>query len=307
MQKWILLALLSVAWGVAFMFQDMAVSDAEPLTATAIRLVVAASIAWAAMRIAGERLPHDGRRLALIFLLGLAGNTMPFTLITWGQETVKSSVAGILVAIVPLVTLVLAHFFVKGEHLTRRRGAGFALGFAGVVVLLGPEAMADFSYGAEGVAGYFYVLAGAICFGIAPVLAAHLPETRPLTAAAGVLIAAAATCVPAAFLFESPVQWPGSGESWWGIAALAVAITPLATWAYFRLVARAGPAFLSLFNYFNPLVAVVCGVLFLDESIRWTAFAALGLIFLGVTLSEWRKVVQTAETLSEEVAPAAHG
>lgn len=303
MQKWILLGLLSVAWGVAFMFQDMTVSAAEPLTATAIRLTAAAALAWAAMRIAGERLPRNARRLGLIFLLGLVGNTMPFTLITWGQETVDSSVAGILVAIVPLVTLVLAHFFVKGEYVTPRRGVGFLVGFAGVVVLLWPEASAKLSEGAEGMAGYLYVLAGAVCFGVAPVLAARLPETRSLTAAAGVLIAAALTCIPAAFLFESPVEWPGSPDSWIGIAALGVAITPIATWAYFRLVALAGPAFLSLFNYFNPLVALFCGVLFLDETVGATAIAALGLILVGVTLSEWRKVVKTAEALAEEVAP----
>jgi drug/metabolite transporter (DMT)-like permease len=72
----------------------------------------------------------------------LVGNLLPFSLITWGQRSIDSGLAGILMAVMPLATLGLAHLFVPGERLTGHRVGVFCFGFVGVVVLIGPEALA---------------------------------------------------------------------------------------------------------------------------------------------------------------------
>ena len=63
--------------------------------------------------------------------MGLVGNALPFSLISFGQTQVGSGVTGILMAVMPLATLVLAHFFVPGERMVARTAAGFGIGFAG--------------------------------------------------------------------------------------------------------------------------------------------------------------------------------
>ena len=69
--------------------------------------------------------------------MAVFSNALPFTLLAWGQRQVTSGFAGITMAVVPLLVLPLAHVFVPGERLTPRKAAGFAIGFAGVVVLIG--------------------------------------------------------------------------------------------------------------------------------------------------------------------------
>src|SRR4051812_23429337 len=128
-------------WGSAFMFMKIAVATVPPATLVASRLILAAIILYAVMRARGLRLPPPGRRWLAFIALGVLGNCLPFFLIAWGQQTIDSALAGILISVMPLATMVLAHFFVAGEHLTSRRALGFAIGFAGIVVLMGPAAL----------------------------------------------------------------------------------------------------------------------------------------------------------------------
>lgn len=100
------------------------------------------------------------------------------------------------------------------------------------------------------------------------------------------LLIAAAIATPAAFAFERPMRQAAIDAT--GVAALLVlglGVTAIGTWAYFKLARRAGPTFLSLFNYLNPLVAVACGWLFLDEALAAGALPALVLIVAGLLLT----------------------
>lgn len=279
---WALLLALGLLWGSAFMFQELAVESVGPVTATAIRLVLAALALCVALRLGLRRLPREPRLWGWLLAIALLGNVMPFALSTWAQERVESNLAGILIATAPLMTMALAHFFIPGEHLTIRRTAGVALGFAGVGVLLGPGA----EFRDSELAAVAALLAAAACFAATAVVAARMPDLPALSAAACVLLIAALVSTPAAFAFESPMQArpPGAG----GVAALltlGLVVTAGGTWAYFKLVRRAGPSFLSLFNYLNPLVAVACGALFLGEDLVPGALPALVLIVAGLALT----------------------
>ena len=295
MERWWLLAVLSLGWGSAYLFQDEAVAEISPLTLTGIRLAAAAALLYAVLRIRGETLPRTARPWMFFLAIGLIGNLLPFVLITWAQTSVKSSVAGILTAIVPIVTLTLAHW-VGDEPLTIRRVAGFALGFAGVAVLFGPQAVEEASFGLNQLLPYAALLAAAVCFGVAAVISARMPPTSPMAGAAGVLIAGAALTAPLALVFGTPTSTRLTLDAIGSAAVLALLITPWATYAYFRLVRLSGPAFLSLFNYFNPLIAVAAGVLVLGERLPPTAIWAMVLILGGVAVSEFRRLVKAAES-----------
>ena len=137
LSDWFSLLALTVMWGSSFLFTKIAVSALAMETVVSTRLVMAALILVPLMLGLSRRLPR-GRRLWLFFvLIALVGNLLPFSLITWGQRSIDSGLAGILMAVMPLATLALAHLFVPGERLTPYRIGGFLLGFAGVVVLIG--------------------------------------------------------------------------------------------------------------------------------------------------------------------------
>jgi len=285
LRNWALLAALAAMWGSAFMFVKLGVATVPPATLVASRLALGAAILYGAMRARGFALPPCGREWLPYAALAMVGNCVPFYLITWGQQFIDSALAGILMAVMPLATLVLAHFLVAGERLSPGRLLGFALGFAGIVVLMGPAALAGLGGSAAQVTAQAAVLAGALCYAANSIIARRVVAAQFLVASTGVLMMAAILMVPVALLADRPWSLaPGAG-SVAAIAWLGVGPTALATLLYFQLIAAAGPTFMSIVNYLSPIVALLAGVGLLDERPGNTAVGGLALILFGIALS----------------------
>jgi drug/metabolite transporter (DMT)-like permease len=283
---WATLLALVLIWGTAFLFTRIAVERVPPATLVAGRIGIAALVLTAVVYGVGLRLPPPGRIWGRFLVLALVGNSLPFFLISWGQERIDSGLAGILMAVMPLATLVLAHFLVVGERMNRRTAAGFVLGFLGVVVLMGPEAIAELGEGGSELAREAAVLSGALCYAVNTILARRLPETPPLVSSASVMILASLVMVPVALALDRPLDLPPDPVSVAAVVWLGLAATAAATILYFQLIASAGPTFFSLINYQIPLVAVLAGVLVLGEEPGWTALGSLVLILAGLALSQ---------------------
>jgi len=286
---WILLLALVVMWGSSFMLTKVAVSAMGPSSVVAGRLVIAAVILVFALTALGKRLPGWGRHWVFFIAMAVMGNCLPFWLISWGQRGIDSGVAGILMAVMPLATLVLAHIFVEGERLTIIRASGFATGFTGIVVLVGPEAVLELTGAGSDLLPELSVLAGALCYAVATIIARRKPDSDALVAATGVAIAASLIMAPVAVLSDTPVISRIAPQSLAAVGILGVVSTALATVVYFKLIALAGPSFLSLINYLIPLWAVLMGMIALDEQPKWTALAALALVLSGIALSEFKR------------------
>ena len=287
---WALLLALVAMWGSSFMFNKQGLASVGPLTLVAARVGIAAVVLIAVVYARGMRLPPLGPVWAAYTVLGLLGNALPFFLITWGQQAVDSAVAGILMAAMPLSTLVLAHFLVAGERMTARRAAGFAIGFAGVVVLMQPAVASGSSGAAIQALSQLAVLGGALCYSANSILARLLVKTDFLVAAAATLLVATIAVVPIAIVLEKPWQLDPTSVSAASIAWLGLGPTALATILYYRLISSAGPTFMSLVNYMSPAVAVFLGVALLGEEPGANAYAGLALILGGIALSQWRRV-----------------
>ena len=296
-RDWVMLAALVAMWGSSFMFIKLGLATVPTSTLVAARLILGAAILLVIMRLRGARLPplrfEQWRVWGSYTILALLGNCIPFTAITWGQQRTDSALAGILMAVMPLATMVLAHFFVTGEHMTRHRVIGFVLGFAGIGVLMGPSALENFS----GVAGQSLatlsqaaILFGALCYAGNSVLTRILARGDDvLVASTAMLLIASVIALPVALLIDKPWQIEASAASFWAILWLGVGPTAIATVVYFKLIATAGPTFMSLVNYMSPAVAVFLGVALLGETPGIHAYVALALILLGIAVSQWRR------------------
>ena len=276
-------------WGSSFMFNKIAVATVPPATVVAGRLALGAITLLALAYARGLRLPPLGRIWAAYALLGFLGNALPFYLIAWGQQTVDSALAGILMAAMPLATLVLAHFAVQGERMTMQRVSGFALGFVGIVFLMEPAAVAGLGGAAVEILAQLAVLGGALCYSANSVLARLLVKTDFLSAATGTLLVATVLMLPVALVYDIPWTLDPAGASIASIVWLGIGPTAIATICYFRLISSAGPTFMSLVNYLSPAIAVFLGVTLLGEEPGVTAYAGLALILLGIALSQWRR------------------
>jgi len=285
--EWFGLATLVTVWGSAFALTQVALEAIDPWWLTALRINIGAAALLALVHARGYRLPRTPRPWLWFAWLGAVGNVAPFALIAWGQQHVPSSLAGILMSAVPLVTIVVAHYVLPDERLTRRRLAAFVIGFAGVVLLIGPLALGDLSARGMRLLAELAILAAATGYALNGVTARLVPRLPGPLLACGVLCAAALQSLVLAALLAPPPAWPPWQP---GLAVLLLGIFPTALGAgiVYPLIGRAGAGFVSLTNYLVPGFSVLLGTLLLDERLAATDYAGLGLILAGVLWSRRR-------------------
>ena len=285
LNDWLLLFALVAMWGSSFMFNGIAVSSLPPLAIVAGRVGIAAIVLIVFVYASGRRLPALDRHWWPFVVVALIGNAIPFYLITWGQQVVESALAGILMAFMPLATIVLAHFLVAGEHMTRQRALGFAGGFFGIVLLMGPAALAGIGGDAVRIVSQLAVLGGALCYAMQSVLTRLIIKGDVLVAAAATLLVASLIVVPMA-LWQTPLST--LAPRWQSVAAvcwLGVVPTAIATVLYFQLIRSAGPSFMSVVNYLSPGVAVMLGLWIMGEQPSPNAYLGLALILIGIAVA----------------------
>lgn len=287
---WLGLVALVIMFGSAFMFTKLAVLEFPPIIVAAGRIIIAAIVLILIALIRRESFGFLRNTWLLIIALAIFGDCLPFYLISWGQQSVDSSVAGILMAVMPLTTIVLAHFFVPGESLNTYRVVGFLLGFLGILVLLGPAALAKLESGANVVISMLAILAGAVSYAINTILAKRLPNESLLAISTAVLVVASLIMLPALLTFEGQWMVEMSSVGFMSLVLLGVFPTAVATFIYFAVIARVGPSFLSQINYLIPVWAVLMGIAFLNETIGLNAFIALAIILLGIAIAQRRKL-----------------
>jgi drug/metabolite transporter (DMT)-like permease len=293
---WLLLFVLVAMWGSAFMRTGIAVRGFAPVTLATIRLTLAALLLAGLVLAGGRRFPGSPRFWLFSVAISLAGNCVPFCLISFGQQRVDSSLAGILMGIMPLTTMVLAHFFVHGERLNLAKASGFLIGFAGLLLLIGPQALLEVRGEGTELVYQLAILAGAVCYAINAILARHRPPADPLIAAAGVMLAGSLLMLPFGGPAAPAALASASAAPFAALIALTLIATALATVVFLKLVTVAGPSFTSFINYLIPVWALLMGVAFMGERPKPAVLLALALILGGIGLSErgHRRALRTA-------------
>jgi len=288
-RDWLYLLTLVAIWGSAFMVTRIALESFPPATLTALRLCLGAIALIASLPfINRHHLKLNRRLLGFFILMAIIGNSTPFFLISWGQQHVNSGLAGILMAIMPLATLFLAHFYLPNEPLTRKKLIGFTLGFLGIIVLMGPNALLEIKTAGITSLAQLAILGGALCYAAGTIIARLRPESDDLLTATAVLIIGSLMMLPVSLSIETPWVKPVSIQTGLALLFLGLVATAIATFVYFRLLRLAGATFVSQINYLIPLWALVAGAIFLDEKITWNSLVALVLILAGIAVAQSR-------------------
>jgi len=282
--NWLLLITLILLWGTSFMFTAIAVDTVTPVSIVFFRVLIGALVLTIAVYARGLRLPFTRKAWLIFILFGVVGNLLPFFLIAWGQQSIDSGIAGMIMAIMPLITMILAHYFVAGEDLNRYKVTGFLLGISGISILLGPV----FEGSSQAILSGIAIFIAASCYAANSILVRRLPRFNPMVAGAGVLIAASFTMLPI-WLSEQTMDFTSmSLSSLTSVIWLGIGPTGIATIILFIVIERAGPTFLATINYLIPVVAFFCGVLILAEPVNGSSIIALIIILCGIALTRYR-------------------
>lgn len=274
---------LVALWGSSFLFTAISVDTVDPISVVFYRLVLGALVLALVVFARGQSFPRSARVWGGFLLMAIAGNALPFFLISWGQQTIDSGVAGMIMAIMPLMTMVFAHYFVEGETLNRYKIIGFSLGISGVALLLGPV----FEGGARALVSGIAIFTAATCYAVNAILIKRLPRFSPMVGACGVLITASLVILPF-WMLLAPENNSISQDSMMAVIWLGIGPTGIATIVLFSVIDRAGPTFLSTINYLVPVVAFFCGALLLAEPVSWHHFVALATILGGIGITRIR-------------------
>jgi drug/metabolite transporter (DMT)-like permease len=281
--NWTLLMTLIALWGTSFMFTAISVRTVDPVAVVFYRLALGAVVLSLVVYARGYSLPLQWRVWAGFLVMAIVGNALPFFLISWGQQTVDSGVAGMIMAIMPLLTMVFAHYFVDGETLNRFKIIGFTLGISGVILLLGPV----FEGGGREFWSGLAIFTAASCYAVNSILIKRLPRFSPMVGACGVLVMATLVMFPF-WLIVGYEDNNISQDSMFSVIWLGIGPTGIATIILFSVIDRAGPTFLSTINYLIPVVAFLCGAWLLSEPVTWLNFVALAAILGGIGITRIR-------------------
>ena len=283
-----MVSLLGLIWGGTFLVQELALAGLTPFWLAASRIGFGAALTCAVWALRGGRL-FFGKPNALqwvtLFSIGFLSSTIPFMLLAWGQQFVTSGFAGVSMASVALIVLPLAHVFVPGERMTLRRTLGFVIGFAGVALLIGGQALETTGLSME-MPGRIACVAAAGCYAVSSVQLRTLPPVDPIGLSAVLLLIGALGVVPAALVVEGVPAMP-EARTLWLVAFLGLVPTAGANLLRVTLVRSAGPVFLSIVNYMVPVWSVLLGALILFEPLPPSLLTALVLILCGVGLSQY--------------------
>jgi len=283
-----MIAVLGLTWGGTFMVTEIALEGMPPFWLAASRITFAAllmSVVWAWRGFTLFESPASRADWITTLIIGALSSAIPFSLLAWGQQYVTSGFAGVSMAAVALIVLPLAHFLVPGERLNLRKVIGFIIGFAGVVVLIGAQAFESTGTALEA-PGRIACIGAAGCYATSSILMRRLPRVDTIGLATILLITGAGLTIPISAVLEG---WPPmpSAKIWGVLAFLGLIPTAAANLLRVLVVRGAGPVFMSLVNYQVPVWSVVLGALILGEPLPPSLLLAMGLILIGVGLSQY--------------------
>ncbi|MEW6575624.1 MAG: EamA family transporter [Pseudomonadota bacterium] len=289
---WLLIGILSILWGGAFFLIEVGLRSYPPITLVFMRLVLAVPPMWIAMRLMGQRLPSEARVWGLLAVVGALNCALPFILFFWGQQYLDSGYASILNATTPLWGVITAHFLTSDEKATPARILGVLIGMAGIVVMVGPEAMKGLS---NNLLAQIACIISTIFYSFAAIYGRRLSQTEltPMAVATGQTMMAALMMVPVVVLVDQPwtMATPRLDSTLAGLT-LALFSTALAYTLYFRLIDRSGASNAQLVAFLMPILAVILGIAFLGESLSGGQIVGAALIAIGLAILDGRLVAR---------------
>ena len=286
-RDWVQFGLISFFWGSSYLFIKIGIETLSPFTLIAGRLFFGSLVLGTALAISRAPIPRDRATYGKFLVMAVVNIVIPFSLITWGERYIDSSLATILQATTPLFTIVIASLALTEEAITLNRLVGLIIGFGGVVVL--------FSHGLTGgstssLPGEIALVLSSLSYAVGAVFVrVKMRGFRPQVPAFFQVTIALLITSAMAVALESPIHLPDTPSALLSVVWLGVFGSSLAYLIYFRLVHVLGPTRMSLITYVMPIIGIVLGVIVLKEQIDVRTIAGTAIIFAGVGLVNSRR------------------
>lgn len=283
---WLLFGALGIMWGSSYLFIKLGVESFGTFTLIALRLLIGAALLWVVLGLRHIPLPRERRVYGHLLVMACINIAIPFTLITWAEQSVDSALAAIIAASVPLFVIVIAPAFLPEEPIRVNGVIGLLIGFVGIVILVSPGLT---SVGGDP-AGELALLGASLAYAIGNIYNRRNVRGLPPLIPAVVQVTFALLIVGTiAVVVEHPWEARPDAQAVFSVVWLGIVGSGLAYMAYFRLLNRWGATRTSLVAYLIPIVGIVLGFLVLQEAIDSTLVLGTALVIAGVAFvnSRW--------------------
>jgi drug/metabolite transporter (DMT)-like permease len=299
---WLLFVLLGFFWGSSYLFIKIGVdAGLQPFTLVALRLLIGFTLLAIVVAVAREALPRRPRMYGHLLVMAVFSVALPFSLITYAEQSTDSSLAAILNASVPLFTILIAAAALADERISAPRVGGLVIGFVGVAILVGfdPGVVAG-----TDVLPALALIGSSISYALGAVYARRYAHgLRPMIPAVFQVGFALLITGGMALLFERPLTIPARFDAILAVVWLGLLGSGTAYLVFFRLLGRWGATRTSLVAYLLPVFGIVLGAAVLQEPVDARILLGTALVISGIALVNarslpWRRNV--APTTAEE-------
>ena len=282
----ILLTLLALIWGGSFFLAAVVLKEVPPITVALFRVVGALPALALFVWFKGVSLPRNLKIWSAYLVMGALNNAIPFSLIFWSQTQITSGLTSILNGATGVTGVIVAGLLLHDERLTAHKLIGVVIGFFGVALTIGLDAMRSFDI--QSLAPLAVLLAG-LSYSLAGVWAKlRLSGQAPEMNALGMIMGSSLLLIPTALWLDGPPSLELMASTWTALLVLAVLCTSVPYLLYFNILKRAGSGNLMLVTLLIPPIAIGLGVIFLKEALQGTALMGFALIALGLTIIDGR-------------------
>jgi drug/metabolite transporter (DMT)-like permease len=280
---WVLLLALGVMWGTSYAFIRLGVETLPTFTLIATRLLIGFGLLATVVAVARERLPRSPRIYGHLVVMAAINIVIPFSLITWAEQSVPSAVAAILNGAVPLLVIMLAALTFPDEPITLNRLVGVLVGYVGVIILVLPGLAA--AVGGSEFTGEIALLGSTLAYAVGAVYSRrNMRGIRPMIPALFQVAFAFLIVSVLALIFENPFGVAWNLDAVVAVLWLGVLGSGVAYLINFRLLARIGATATSQLAYLLPVVGIITGALMFGEQVDARIIGGTALILFGVTL-----------------------
>jgi drug/metabolite transporter (DMT)-like permease len=279
---WLLFSALSVIWGIPYLLIKVAMEEVSPEFLVFARTAVGALILVpVAARRGWLRPALRAWRPVLAFAAIEIGGA--WLLLNNAEERMTSSLAGLLIAMVPLIGTLIAWGMGDRSVLSGTRLIGLLVGLVGVAAVVG----LNLAVGATPVLAVVAMVGVAICYSVAPMITDRKLGDVPALGVIAVSLAAVAIVYAPAAVFSAPHSWP-SARVLGAMLTLGIVCTVAAFLVFFALIAEVGAVRAMVITYVNPAIALLLGAGLLGETVTTGMIIGLPLILLGSFLATRR-------------------
>ena len=278
---WLLFGALGIMWGSSYLFIKLGVESFGTFTLIALRLLIGATLLWVVLRLRHIPLPRERRVYGHLLVMACINIAIPFTLITWAEQSVDSALAAIIAASVPLFVIVIAPAFLPDEPIRVNGVIGLLIGFVGILILVSP----GLTNVGGNPAGELALIGASLSYAIGNIYnRRNVRGLPPLIPAVFQVTFALLIVGVIALVVEHPWEARPDAQAVFSVVWLGIFGSGLAYMGYFRLLGRWGATRTSLVAYLLPIVGIVLGFLVLQESIDSTLVLGTALVIAGVAV-----------------------